>query len=33
MLTQGAIEAVPFHGSPEQKALFLPKLGRVDGLG
>ena len=26
MLTQGAIEAVLFHGSPEQKALFLPKL-------
>jgi alkylation response protein AidB-like acyl-CoA dehydrogenase len=26
MLTQGAVEAISHHGSPEQKALFLPKL-------
>lgn len=26
MLTQGAIEALSLHGSPEQKARFLPKL-------
>ncbi len=33
MLTSGAIEAIEAHGSPEQKALYLPKLvsGRWTG--
>jgi 3-(methylthio)propanoyl-CoA dehydrogenase len=31
MLTQGAIEAILFHGSDEQKRLYLPSSSRANG--